>query len=131
MAEHKSMKMLALMLGVNSPVQEAMRLQPVAAQPVRRVAERDFMLSTGHKIPAGTYLEMAQYSMMRNPQWGWEDPEDFKPVAALDLDQSGGSRSISGIFKYPLDQTMLLSRLLFLLLKVTLLAGFVQPRTLF
>lgn len=58
-----------------------MRLQPVVAQPVIRMAEREFTLSSGHRIPAGTILEMAQYSTMRSTDWGWEDPESYKPVS--------------------------------------------------
>ncbi len=59
-----------------------MRLQPVAAQPLRRVTTRDVKLSSGHLIPAGVFVELAQYSVMRSKAWGWEDGDVFKPVSA-------------------------------------------------
>ena len=58
-----------------------MRLQPVAANSLRRLAVRDVPLSNGVVIPAGVVVELAQYSVFRNPAWGWEDPEAFKPVS--------------------------------------------------
>ena len=57
-----------------------MRLQPVAANSLRRVAVRDVRLSTGAVLPAGVALELAQFSVFRNPAWGWEAPDTFKPV---------------------------------------------------
>lgn len=57
-----------------------MRLQPVVATPLRRLAVRDLTLSNGVLIPAGTIIELASYSLSRNPAWGWTDPEAFKPV---------------------------------------------------
>jgi cytochrome P450 len=57
-----------------------MRLQPVAAQPLRRMAQRAFTLSNGQVVPAGTYLELSQYGVMRGEEWGWEDVNDFRPV---------------------------------------------------
>lgn len=57
-----------------------MRLQPVAANSLRRLAVRDVRLSNGVVIPAGVIVELAQYSVFRNPAWGWEDPDAFKPV---------------------------------------------------
>ncbi|CAL8472312.1 g11855 [Coccomyxa elongata] len=60
-------------------VKEAMRLQPVAAQPLRRVTTRDIRLSSGHLIPAGVFVELAQYSVMRSKAWGWEEGDAFKP----------------------------------------------------
>ena len=62
-------------------MQEAMRLQPVAANSLRRLAVRDVRLSNGAVIPAGVIVELAQYSVFRNPAWGWEDPNTFKPVS--------------------------------------------------
>ena len=62
-------------------LQEAMRLQPVAANSLRRLAVRDVRLSNGVVIPAGVIVELAQYSVFRNPAWGWEDPDAFKPVS--------------------------------------------------
>lgn len=62
-------------------MQEAMRLQPVAANSLRRLAVRDVRLSNGVVIPAGVIVELAQYSVFRNPAWGWEDPDAFKPVS--------------------------------------------------
>ena len=58
-----------------------MRLQPVAANSLRRLAVRDVALSNGFVIPAGVIVELAQYSVFRNPAWGWEDPNAFKPVS--------------------------------------------------
>lgn len=59
-----------------------MRLQPVAAQPLRRVTTRDVRLSGGQLIPAGVYVELAQYSVMRSEAWGWADGDAFKPVSS-------------------------------------------------
>ena len=59
-----------------------MRLQPVAANSLRRLAVRDVRLSNGVVIPAGVIVELAQYSVFRNPAWGWEDPDAFKPVSS-------------------------------------------------
>lgn len=61
--------------------QEAMRLQPVAANSLRRLVVRDVQLSDGTLLPAGLALELAQFSVFRNPAWGWEDPNAFKPVS--------------------------------------------------
>ena len=61
--------------------QEAMRLQPVAANSLRRMIVRDVQLSDGTLLPAGLALELAQFSVFRNPAWGWEDPDAFKPVS--------------------------------------------------
>ncbi len=58
-----------------------MRLQPVVANSLRRLAVRDVALSNGAVIPAGVIIELAQYSVFRNPAWGWEDPDAFKPVS--------------------------------------------------
>ena len=62
-------------------LQEGMRLQPVAANSLRRVAVRDVRLSNGVLLPAGVAIEMAQYSIFRNPAFGWQDPMSFKPVS--------------------------------------------------
>ena len=62
-----------------------MRLQPVAANSLRRLAVRDVALSNGIVIPAGVIVELAQYSVFRNPAWGWEDPNAFKPVSPRTL----------------------------------------------
>ncbi len=61
-----------------------MRLQPVAAQPLRRVTTCDIRLSSGHLIPAGIFVELAQYSVMRSKAWGWEEGDAFKPVSVHD-----------------------------------------------
>ena len=61
--------------------QEAMRLQPVVANNLRRVVVRPVRLSNGFVLPAGVHVELAQYSVMRNPAWGWEAPYSFKPVS--------------------------------------------------
>ena len=58
-----------------------MRLQPVAANSLRRVVVRDVQLSNGAVLPAGVALELAQFSVFRNPAWGWEDASAFKPVS--------------------------------------------------
>ena len=42
---------------------------------------RDVQLSDGTLLPAGLALELAQFSVFRNPAWGWEDPDAFKPVS--------------------------------------------------
>ena len=64
-------------------LQESMRLQPVAANSLRRVAVRDVRLSNGVLLPAGVSIEMAQYSMFRNPAWGWKNPNAYLPVRQL------------------------------------------------
>lgn len=69
-----------------------MRLQPVAAQPLRRVTTRDIRLSSGHLIPAGVFVELAQYSVMRSEAWGWEQGDAFKPVSAHELHPMAQSR---------------------------------------
>ena len=66
---------------LNLNLQESMRLQPVAANSLRRLVVRDIRLSNGVTLPAGVGIEMAQYSIFRNPAWGWEDPMSFKPVS--------------------------------------------------
>ena len=58
-------------------------MQPVAANGLRRMAVRDIQLSNGVVIPAGVGIEMAQYSIFRNPAWGWKDPMAFVPVRPL------------------------------------------------
>ena len=62
-------------------IQEAMRLQPVVANSLRRLVVRPVRLSNGFVLPAGVHVELAQYSVMRNPAWGWEAPNSFKPVS--------------------------------------------------
>ena len=62
-------------------MQEAMRLQPVVADNLRRLVVRPVRLSNGFVLPAGVHVELAQYSVMRNPAWGWEAPNSFKPVS--------------------------------------------------
>jgi hypothetical protein len=64
-------------------MQESMRLQPVVAQPLRRVAVRDVRLSNGVLIPAGAGIELASYSIARSAAWGWVDGEAYKPVRSL------------------------------------------------
>lgn len=61
-------------------LQESMRLQPVAATPLTRVAVRDLRLSDGTLVPAGTVVETAQYTPMRDARWGWKDGDSFLPV---------------------------------------------------
>ena len=61
--------------------QEAMRLQPVVANNLRRLVVRPVRLSNGFVLPSGVHVELAQYSVMRNPAWGWEAPNSFKPVS--------------------------------------------------
>ena len=58
-----------------------MRLQPVVANSLRRLVVRPVRLSNGFVLPAGVHVELAQYSVMRNPAWGWEAPNTFKPVS--------------------------------------------------
>ena len=58
-----------------------MRLQPVVANNLRRLVVRPVRLSNGFVLPAGVHVELAQYSVMRNPAWGWEAPNSFKPVS--------------------------------------------------
>ena len=58
-----------------------MRLQPVAANSLRRLVVRDIRLSNGVTLPAGVAIEMAQYSIFRNPAFGWKDPMSFVPVS--------------------------------------------------
>ena len=58
-----------------------MRLQPVAANSLRRLVVRDIRLSNGVTLPAGVGIEMAQYSIFRNPAFGWKDPMSFLPVS--------------------------------------------------
>lgn len=61
--------------------QEAMRLQPVASQAVRRQVLRDVRLADGRVIPKGCIVLCANFSMMRNPAWGWgSDAGEFVPV---------------------------------------------------
>ncbi|CAK0787756.1 hypothetical protein CVIRNUC_010978 [Coccomyxa viridis] len=60
-------------------IKEAMRLQPVVANSLRRLVVRPVRLSNGFVLPAGVHVELAQYSVMRNPAWGWEAPNTFKP----------------------------------------------------
>ena len=62
-----------------------MRLQPVAANSLRRVAVRDVRLSNGVVLPAGVSIEVAQYSNFRNPAWGWKDPNAYLPVSSLSI----------------------------------------------
>ena len=62
-------------------MQESMRLQPVAANSLRRLAVKDVRLSNGAVLPAGVSIEMAQYSIFRNPAWGWKDPMSYVPVS--------------------------------------------------
>ena len=62
-----------------------MRLQPVAANSLRRVAVRDVRLSNGVVLPAGVSIEVAQYSMFRNPAWGWKYPDAYLPVRPLSM----------------------------------------------
>lgn len=75
-------------------MQESMRLQPVAASPLARVAKRDLHLSDGTVIPAGVMVEAAQYTPMRDERWGWHHGNEFLPVRLLscllsvDLDMS-------------------------------------------
>lgn len=58
-----------------------MRLQPVASQAVRRVVTRDVRLRDGRPIPAGTTITGSNFSMMRNPAWGWgANACEFVPV---------------------------------------------------
>jgi hypothetical protein len=57
-----------------------MRLQPVAALPLTRVAVRDLQLSNGMVIPAGMMIETAQYTPMRDARWGWQHGDKFIPV---------------------------------------------------
>ena len=63
-------------------LQEAMRLQPVAAAPLQRVAVQDFKLSNGVVIPAGVTIDLAQYTVMQNDAWGWKDGASFNPVCS-------------------------------------------------
>ena len=60
--------------------QEAMRLQPVAASPLQRVAVQDFKLSNGVVIPSGVTIDLAQYTVMQEGAWGWKDGASFIPV---------------------------------------------------
>ncbi len=62
-----------------------MRLQPVAASPLTRVAVRDLRLSDGTVIPAGVIIETAQYTPMRDERWGWHRGGDFLPVRPFTL----------------------------------------------
>ena len=64
-----------------------MRLQPVAANSLRRVAVRDVRLSNGVVLPAGVSIEVAQYSMFRNPVWGWKDPDAYLPARPLSIEE--------------------------------------------
>ena len=66
-------------------LQESMRLQPVAANSLRRIAVRDVRLSNGVVLPAGVSIEVAQYSMFRNPAWGWKNPNAYLPVRPLSI----------------------------------------------
>lgn len=66
-------------------MQESMRLQPVAANSLRRLAVKDVRLSNGVVLPAGVSIEMAQYSIFRNPAWGWKDPMSYVPVSQRSL----------------------------------------------
>ncbi|CAL8464888.1 g4423 [Coccomyxa elongata] len=60
-------------------IKESMRLQPVAASPLARVAKRDLHLSDGTVIPAGVMVEAAQYTPMRDERWGWHRGNEFLP----------------------------------------------------
>ena len=62
-----------------------MRLQPVVANNLRRLVVRPVRLSNGFVLPAGIHVELAQYSVMRNPAWGWEAPNAFKPVSGKQM----------------------------------------------
>jgi hypothetical protein len=63
-------------------VQEAMRLQPVAAGPLLRVAKADNPFSNGVVIPSGVTIDLAQYTPMRSDIYGWEDGTSFIPVSS-------------------------------------------------
>ena len=68
-----------------------MRLQPVAATPLQRVAVRNVRLSNRVVIPAGVTIELSQFTVMLNDAWGWKDGTSFIPVcASLALQQSAG-----------------------------------------
>ena len=70
-------------------LQEAMRLQPVAASPLQRVAVQDFKLSNGVVIPAGVTIDLAQYTVMQDDAWGWKDGASFNPVRNVSSSSAG------------------------------------------
>ncbi len=59
-----------------------MRLQPVAAMPLQRVAVQDFKLSNEMVVPAGVTIDLAQYTVMQDKTWGWKDGASFIPVSS-------------------------------------------------
>jgi len=61
-------------------LQESMRLQPVVAAPLQRVAKGDIRLSNGVVIPSGVTIDLAQFTVMHNEAWGWKDSKSFIPV---------------------------------------------------
>lgn len=61
-------------------LQESMRLQPVVATPLQRVAKGDIRLSNGVVIPSGVTIDLAQFTVMHDEAWGWKDSKSFVPV---------------------------------------------------
>jgi hypothetical protein len=59
-----------------------MRLQPVAATPLQRVAKADILLSNGVVIPSGVTIDLAQYTPMQSDAYGWKDGTSFIPVSS-------------------------------------------------
>ena len=75
-------------------VQEAMRLQPVAAMPLQRVAVQDFKLNNGIVVPAGVTIDLAQYTVMQDKSWGWKDGASFIPVSRSPCHLEDGSQTL-------------------------------------
>ena len=59
-----------------------MRLQPVVAGPLQRVAKADILLSNGVVIPSGVHIDLAQYTPMQSDAYGWKDGASFIPVSS-------------------------------------------------
>ena len=78
-------------------LQEAMRLQPVAAMPLQRVAVQNFKLSNGMVVPAGVTIDLAQYTVMQDKTWGWKDGASFIPVSSSPFHLQDRSQALHAV----------------------------------
>ncbi|KAH8555621.1 cytochrome P450 [Umbelopsis sp. PMI_123] len=68
---------------LNAVINETLRMRPVTAAGLERIAEQDFILGQSYHIPKGTTILANMYVAHMNPDY-FDEPELFKPERWLE-----------------------------------------------